>query len=105
MTRHSHQHFTLHNSTNLAASTVVVVVGVLIVANIWLSATLSHLGIYLKDMENKSVSLKKTTQTVQQNILAETALTDLAVKAENLGFTQKVQPLKLPGNPSVAYRQ
>lgn len=94
-----------HNrSTHIAAALVVLIVGGLVVANIYLSAQLSHLGIYLKDMEDKTLALKKENQAIEQTVLAETALTDLSQKAEALGFTQKIQPLKLSNTPAVAYR-
>jgi hypothetical protein len=74
------------------------------VVNVWLSATVSHIGIELKDTELKRIELAKANTHIENQINEETALNDLIVKAGERGFSIKATVMRITSVTPLALR-
>lgn len=71
---------------------------VLIIANVFVSGSLSTAGEELKDLENQKIALSEEIKDLHTSILNSSSLTSLQQRAEHLGYLrpEEVVSLDLP---------
>ncbi len=79
-------------------------IGVLVVINVYFSSRLSHLGLALSLNQQKVTQLTESTQKIRREIMVQNSLSELASKADQLGFIREVEYFTLTGSTVVAYK-
>jgi len=73
--------------------------------NVYLSATVSDMGIKVKELERKAQDLKLENQRLEYTLLEKTSLTDIIKAAPTLGFVDTVSYVNLSDGTPVAYNR
>jgi cell division protein FtsL len=95
----------LKQKLNTSAIAVLILVGLLMVANVFLSAQASHLGLELNQLQLQANHIDQKNDKISQEIVKNTSLTDFQSQASKLGFTHQVEYLHLGEDPSLASAQ
>lgn len=74
----------------------------LLIANIWLAAQLSHVGLYLSQLDNEAQELIKINTQLTQDSYQRASLHQLEQTAIDLGYTDQVTYKQLVPQKTVA---
>lgn len=85
----------------LAKSVISLIIGLMVI-NVALAGSVSHVGIMLQTKEQKVQELEASIQTMRQDIASTVSLTDLANQASHLGFSSNVAYITIPASSMVA---
>jgi hypothetical protein len=62
----------------------------LLVGNIWMAAQLSHVGMYIKELDNRAQVLQRENTTLQQEVFQQASLLELEAIGQNQGYTSQI---------------
>jgi len=77
----------------------------LIAANLVVANILATSGNTLNDLELRKTNLTDQNQRLRGEIISQSALQTLALRAQRLGFVSAAETLNLSAQPNVAMRQ
>lgn len=78
------------------------IAGILAIANIVVSASLSSTGEKLRGLEESTRELKQQNQLLEQKVVTARSLTKISGKAESLGFTTTPQIVTISIDEAIA---
>lgn len=81
---------------------ITLIMGILVIANIYISASLSTSGAKINQLENESRLLTEQNTDLKRQILSHSALSHLEKNALELGYLPPQQVVKINLNPAIA---
>ena len=85
------------------ASGVGIVTALLMLVNVIMSTRVSQDGLVIDALSKRQEALKSTIHDLEQRLYAETSLSDLSAKAEQLGYTTSTDIRTISATAPVAY--
>jgi cell division protein FtsL len=100
--RRRQKEFPVDNNPKLIGL-LILVIPILALANILLSAKVSHIGFQIEALNDKKLALSIHNQTLEEEIFKLSALTQIHHHAKALGFDTDNNYQDIPLPPPVAY--